>query len=820
MRTRVLPLAAATLLSIAACPQSNRRPAVPGARAKIIEAPSELLWGPSAFGAIGDIRIDNGRILAVITSIDRPAGFAVSGGNLIDIAALPGGEDQLNQITLYLNDEFPRQARYDSVEIVKAGGGKKPAIVRAKGLDTKDARIHVETDYILHPDREWITLETRFTSTASVVIRGYRPGDAIQWGRCQHIAPKAGFELPGRRLRVDWVAGLGDGTSYGYVPDGRADLEVLSGSMWSDPIAEPLDLHPKKAATYVRHVVVGRGDTASLQPAISTIRKQAFGRITGSATHESEPITDARIRVLDADGALMGIAQVGSDGWYQIDVPPGRYQLEARAPGREPAGPTAEGTVFDVAAGGTVSRSFRLGPRASVEWRVTGDTRFAPPVKVTIVGIDGTASPYLGPSFAARGARNIVLSSRGVGKAPVGMGRFRVLISRGPEYELIEQTVEVREGAHQHIEGQLRRVVDTSGFIAADLHQHASPSFDSGVSLADRALSNAAEGVEVLVSTDHNVVIDYRPTIASVGLGRSVFSIVGTEATTHSVGHFNAFPIRIERGDARGGMADPEGWAPQKIFDFVRGLGDGKLSPFIQVNHPRAGEIGYFDLMKLDPKTGAASDPRFTLDFDGMEVISFGWAGETKQTLDDWFALLRRGHRITATGNSDSHTIFGREVGWARTYVCVDDDTPYRLNVAAFVKALRKGCATVGAGPFVTIESGDTKMGGTKSAPDGSFEVRVRVQAPSWVPTDELVLYVDGVIHETIPLSADGVVRFDGTRRLRCKRDCFVVAVARSDAELPEVVTSWRRRKPRPIALTNPIYVDVDGDGRYLSTSP
>src|SRR5262245_58352055 len=223
----------------------------------------------------------------------------------------------------------------------------------------------------------------------------------------------------------------------------------------------------------------------------------------------------------------------------------------------------------------------------------------------------------------------------------------------------------------------MSRVVDTRGFISADLHQHAAPSFDSGVSLTDRAVSNAVEGVEVLVSTDHNVVTDYRPVIAAQGLGRAVVSIIGTEATTHSVGHFNAFPLMYSPGKLRGGMVDPEGLTPRQIFEYLRGMRVAEIDPVIQVNHPRSGKItGYFDIMWLDPKSGDARDPRFIPDFDAVEVMTFGKTQETDAAIDDWFALLDRGLKITATGNSDSHSISFREVGWPRTFVCVENDDP------------------------------------------------------------------------------------------------------------------------------------------------
>ena len=435
-------------------------------------------------------------------------------------------------------------------------------------------------------------------------------------------------------------------------------------------------------------------------------------------------------------------------------------------------------------------------------------------MKVTLVGLGDTPSPELGPIYMPLSS-NVVLSARGVGEVAVGAGRYRVIISKGPEYELIDTEVTAREGERPEVTGRLERSVDSRGFISADLHQHAVPSFDSGVSLADRALSNAAEGVEVLIATDHNVLTDYRPVIAASGLGRSLASIVGTEATTHSVGHFNAFPLAIVRDDPRGGMVDVEGMSPSEIFAFVRKLGEPDVEAFIQTNHPRSGYIGYFDIMKLDPTSGLSADPRFSLEFDGIEVISFGWKDETDSALADWFSLLRRGRRLTTTGASDSHTIVVREVGWPRTYVCTNDDSPARLDAVAFTRALRSGCASVSAGPMVTLRSGTSRMGDLVKSTSGRMNVDVEVQAPRWVTTDRLTLYVDGNVLVTVPITSNATRRLSRTFPIRCKADCFILARVDGDTPLTPVISATDGRAPLPIALTNPIYMDVDGDGLF-----
>lgn len=808
------------LTTLLACHRESLPPPTP-ATVRVIREPSELLWGPSAFGQLGDLRLENGLLMAVIAEVDRPLGFAVSGGNLVDLSPLPDGEDHINQVILYLNDEFPRQARYEKLEIVSRGGGKKPVVVRAQGKDSHDPRIAIETDYILAPDQSWITLETRFTSSATTTIAGFIPGDAVQWGRAEHMAPGVGFRLAGTRRPVDWLAGLGANASYALVPDGPIRFETISGSTWSDPMAPKIDLRPKKTEVYRRYIVVGKGDTASLAGAVHRLRKERTGRIEGRVTHEGRPVPVAEVHVVtEAEQALVGVARTDQDGWYALELLGGTYRAFALAPGRERTAAAGQNEPVRVVEGETRSQNFNLGPEALIRWRIQGHDGKAPPVKLTVSGIEGTKDPLFGPVFRASGARNVILSPRGVGSVPVGAGRYRVVVSRGPEYELVEADVSAGPGESAEVKGTLARSVDTHGFIAADLHQHAAPSFDSGVSLEDRVLSNGAEGVEVLVATDHNVLTDYRPALAASGLGRDVFTIVGTEATTHSVGHFNAFPLELDRSQSRGGMQDPEGWSPREVIDFMRKLAPEGTEPFIQSNHPRAGRIGYFDLMGFDAKTARAKDDRFTADLDGLEVVAFGFRDETRKVLADWFSLLRAGNRITATGNSDTHVIYGREVGWPRTYVCLDDDTPPRLDVAAFVRALKAGCATVSGGPFVTIASGETKMGGLAPAPRGRVKVEARVLAPNWIDTQRLVLFVNGEAKETVPLPRSPVLRLARSFELICDADCFVTVLVEGDEPLSPVLPGEEGRVPTPVALTNPIYFDVDGDGRFRAPAP
>ena len=60
----------------------------------------------------------------------------------------------------------------------------------------------------------------------------------------------------------------------------------------------------------------------------------------------------------------------------------------------------------------------------------------------------------------------------------------------------------------------LARVIDTTGWMSADFHVHAVNSPDSIVDNAKRALTFAGDGLDVIVSTDHDVITDFAPIIS------------------------------------------------------------------------------------------------------------------------------------------------------------------------------------------------------------------------------------------------------------------------------------------------------------------
>jgi hypothetical protein len=173
-------------------------------------------------------------------------------------------------------------------------------------------------------------------------------------------------------------------------------------------------------------------------------------------------------------------------------------------------------------------------------------------------------------------------------------------------------------------------------------------------------------------------------------------------------------------------------------------------------------------------------------------------------------------------GSSDTHSILGEEPGYPRTCLAVGDD-PARLTVQAVVDALvHSRDVFVTNGPFPRIRVEGVGIGGLVRAHRGRIDVEVEVQAAPWIDVRTIQLVVNGEPGDPIVVAPSAgeppVVRWSGTMRPRLWRDSWLQLIVRGDRDLRPVL----RREPldTPIALTNPIWVDVDGNGRFDPPEP
>jgi hypothetical protein len=250
------------------------------------------------------------------------------------------------------------------------------------------------------------------------------------------------------------------------------------------------------------------------------------------------------------------------------------------------------------------------------------------------------------------------------------------------------------------------------------------------------------------------------------------------------------------------------------------------------VNHPRSGLTGYFDLMGFDAARGEGTDPGYGGSFDALEVWNGRNVEARARVLEDWRALLRTGHAVTATADTDTHGVVGQEAGYPRTYVRVSDDehldawdAARTADVVRGVKSLRDVVLT--DGPMLRVTANGVPVGGIVRG--HAVTVKVHVETAPWVDVDSVrvVRASAGAREEAKAVTLKGAPRggaaaADVQFALRFDTDDAFFVVASGIKEMAPVLGAGGTDAKRgsgdmlPWAMTGAFWVDADGDGSSL----
>jgi predicted metal-dependent phosphoesterase TrpH len=387
------------------------------------------------------------------------------------------------------------------------------------------------------------------------------------------------------------------------------------------------------------------------------------------------------------------------------------------------------------------------------------------------------------------------VNRRGRFEARLASGSYKVSVTHGPEWSVVERDVVITGGATARLRAELSHEVDARAFTGCDLHVHTAESPDSNLDLAARIDTLLAEDVHFAVLTDHNRVTDAVAALAEQGIA----ALPGVEVTTWNpeLGHFNVFPTRraprYQHTDAQG------------LLHELRKDADS----FVQVNHPRLeGHIGYFDLARFDRATGKGASA-FPLSFDGIEVwngYDLAAPGRRDEVFRDWLAMVARGQHITATGNSDSHKAgLAPFVGYPRTYVHVPRDKAHLPGKV--LSALKHGRAFVTNGPILDLHVRGKGPGDTVSLVHGehSLPVRVDVQAPVWMQLVEVELWLGEELVTTLSLAGRAEAsKHSVSTNLAVDDQRSLVVTVRGAASMKPLIG---RSLVTPYAFSNPVWL-------------
>ncbi len=189
----------------------------------------------------------------------------------------------------------------------------------------------------------------------------------------------------------------------------------------------------------------------------------------------------------------------------------------------------------------------------------------------------------------------------GVGEVELVPGVYDVWASRGFEYSVDKQQVQLLSGHTEEATFRIAQVVDTEGWISGDFHVHGQNSYDAVVKHRDRVMCFAGEGVDMLSTSDHDYITDLSPYVRELGLEKWLTTQVGLELTTVELGHWLAFPLaykEFEGGERlrEQGAVDWTGKPPEQLMQELRQLGEfGPEETVVVVAHPRDSFFGYFD---------------------------------------------------------------------------------------------------------------------------------------------------------------------------------------------------------------------------------
>jgi len=785
-----------------------------GARAFVIESDVDLLPGRDAVGRVGDFRIENGKVSAVIGN-SKHSIWGPYGGGVLDFT-VAGGED-------YFEEQFPtagflRGVRTESV-VVASDGSDGEAIVRVTGRDgpiplvasvvsPPPAGVEVVVEYVLRSDSDCLEIRTTVKNVSGKDISA-PVGDGVVFSESgDTFGSGAGFNVGALLSQgsVDYLGSDLSTVSYLLAPLSGGEMSVaLSEQELNVVFYGSLDLADGGSGTLSRCLYAVSGRSVGALERYWESRGLNLATVTAGIDLDTEGYDFGALRLeISREGEFSGAAGAVADGTMKFRVPGGKYSATLAGPGVDPL-PTS----WEASMGGTVG-PLTLDPPDPARIDVQISDKEGKSLPARIIAQPG--------KDAAFGAPRVALVPNEEGKTALFLkaGEYTIQGTRGPEWSYCRTSVSGKPGEAVAASCSIQRELDVSGWVPADLHTHSEFSIDSHILRETRVRADIAEGLRFWSTTEHDVFSDFGPVVEALGVQDLIATSVGNEVSP--VGrHFNGLgcspePEQMfkyfvvpwvgfdENGEVTGFKPSPEVWKSMHEDFHCR---------IVQVNHPRDGQ-GYLDFVHYDPAIGLSSAKPGEMDwtFDAMEIWNSNdsW-GHVEGVLTDWYSFLNRGHNVIATGNADTHTL-EQWAGQPRNVVQVAGE----MTPTSFYDALQAHRSQVTGAPFIDFSIEDAGLGSTvvPAEPGAVLQAHIRVSASSWVPLQTARLIGNGTVVQEWPLAEGGAIeRLDVTVEISPAADTWYHVVAFDpDTDLAPVYPGRTSA-----AITNPIWVDTDGKG-------
>jgi len=823
--------------------------------------------GPDSLARAGDAVLMNGRAAFVIGAPDPVRTWYPYGGVPLDALTLtacrPSSDDHLGELGVLIGrvdlEDFDastlRMFRGDALEVVSDGSDGGAAVVEVHGTD--DRFWLVEQELIKSAYERGGVKPLSEPYGIDVTVRyTLAPGDAVLQmdvvisGDVDEGFLVGAFTIPSDRTDplyyqddtlsfgglsldagVPWFTnGSPDGSVALAMPGANMALTAISGTTTLvdlNQALEPVKPGFSGEVTVPMVLAVGSGQSASasceLAPWLEEpvpglpFDAQAISGTVLDPSGDAAAGTSVEVLALASDGAwrVLDRLQTDDQGHFSgviAGLDKGTWQLRATGAGRD-RGDTVEVALLQ-------DQTLVVGAAGWLDVETVDDTGGPVPARVEVERSDGSKAVFH--------------HVPGDGGHPLAPGDYDAWISRGYEHSVETASFTVPDDGSETLAAVLTPWLDTAGWISVDSHLHAEPSPDSRVLPVDRMKSAAAGGLEVPISTDHEAIVDLSDAVAAAGVQAWVHSQLGSEITATLPEHVNAWTFPARPDHARG---EPVAWQGQGFPDLFANARE-RGATVIQVNHARVnGSCGILCLLAwdrlselpgLDDPTVLglpADEPIWSWDLDAFEVMNstrspFLDPGDPNRSgaFEDWLSFHNLGHRVAGMAVTDAH---GADIpGQPRSYLAVDDDDPATVTDAALDAAVLAGAVQMSAGAFARVSIDGAGPGEQATAVDGEVTLDLELQALAEIDLVHVEILANcDEVAEVVVDAPDEVVKHDGSVTLTLTQDASIVVVGMGTGAMPRGLEDYDAANV-PRVVTNPIFVDVDGDGAFTPAGP
>ncbi len=792
--------------------------------------------GKEADRIYGDFVLRNDKITLVVAKpiAGRNANMTVRnvGGAIIDLTLVAQPNDQLSAF-------YPGGKSLDWRKVqIDAPNGADPAIEDPTKAHIKAEAVHltvqteatpaaplIETRYTLADGNAFVLVETTWHNQTDKPIK-ISPVDELR-------ADQSFERVEEGETTMYWVYDKWWDQAYGIVADGAQidagvalDKRTLAARYVVDD-EKSVEIEPGSQFRLIRRVFPGRHHAQLREVAQHLAHNTLVETTLEVKDTQGHPVVAADVELL-VDGHDYATARTSADGKLVVHLPEDEGPFTAKITSQ----PHGEKSV-ELKPGMT---SAELPAPGYVVAKITAENGGKIPCKVEFKALDGGTDPFFNHQSGEHTVHNLYYSHDGVFRQALAPGKYQCIVSYGTEYDAVFSTIEVRRGTETPLAATLIRSVQSPGWVSADYHSHSSPSGDNTASQLGRVLNLLCEHIEFAPCTEHNRLSSYEPHLERLGVRNLLATCTGIELTDlpGDLNHHNAFPLvlkpRIQDNGAPLSDADVE----VKVARLA--MWDANSEKVVQQNHPDIGHLFY------DRDGDGKPDAGYSKVFPHLDCIEIhppqtifegpllGGAGRATNNNDmfNWLQLINQGYRIAGVVNTDAHYNFHGS-GFLRIYVQSPHDDPAQIKTADMVHSTQRGRIIMTNGPYLEVslaaaqggERGQGTCGDEVVAPNGKCTLNVRVQCANWYDVDRVQVLVSGRFVEELNFTraktpgkfSGGVVKFEQSIPLELKADEHIIVATAGINSTMGPVRGPQHSKTMPVAVSNPIYVDVDGGG-------